>query len=74
MPAFRPDAASSMGPMWSRVVPGYVVDSSTIRWPARRWGAIDSVAAVMNERSGSRFSVSGVGTHTITSSQAATSA
>ena len=60
--------------MWSRVVPGYVVDSSTIRCPRRRCGAIDSVAAVMYERSGSRFSVSGVGTHTITSSQAATSA
>ena len=31
-------------------------------------GAIDSVADVMYERSGSRFSVSGVGTQTITSS------
>ena len=39
----------------------------------RRCGAIDSVAELMYERSGSRFSVSGVGTQTMTSSQPATS-
>ena len=36
VPATRPDSCSSTGRSSSRVVPGYVVDSSTTRWPGRR--------------------------------------
>ena len=74
-PASRPDERSSIGPMCSRVVPGIggrLEHDQVAR--AAGAGAMDSVAALMYERSGSRFSVSGVGTHTMMSSQAATSA
>ncbi len=38
-PATRPLPCSRIGLRISRVVPGYVVDSSTTTWPARRCGA-----------------------------------
>ena len=59
-PTFSPEA-SSRGRISSRVVPGYVVDSSTTRWPLRRRFAISSVAPLTIERSGSRCFDSGVG-------------
>ena len=59
-PAFRP-VDSRIGSSCSRVVPGYVVDSSTTSWPSRRRFAISCVAATMIERSGSRCFESGVG-------------
>ena len=60
-PARRP-LCSSTGASSSRVVPGYVVDSSTTSWSRCRCGAMAAAAAAMIETSGSRFSESGVGT------------
>ena len=59
-PAFSP-VDSRIGSSCSRVVPGYVVDSSTTRCPSRRRFAISGVAARTIERSGSRCFESGVG-------------
>ena len=59
-PTLSPEA-SSRGRISSRVVPGYVVDSSTTRWPLRRRFAISSAALFTIERSGSRCFESGVG-------------
>ncbi len=63
-----PDFRSRTGSTSSRVVPGYVVDSSTTRCPGRRRSAIFSTALMTIERSGSRFCVSGVGSAMITAS------
>ena len=46
LPTVRPDC-SSIGLSSSRVVPGYVVLSSTINWPAWTWRPIVSAAAMM---------------------------
>ena len=54
--------------MISRVVPGYVLDSSTISCPGRSVLAMSSDARSMKLMSGSRCVPSGVGTHTITAS------
>ena len=72
-PAARPDSSSS-GPKRSRVVPGYVVDSSTTSWPA--WSTLASAVpvSISGWRSGSRLSVRGVGTATTTASTFARSA
>ena len=59
-PAFSP-VDSRIGRSFSRVVPGYVVDSSTTSCPSRRRFAISCVAASTIERSGSRCFESGVG-------------
>ena len=50
--------------MCSRVVPGKVVDSSTISWSRRTTPASAWAADSSGPRSGSRLRVSGVGTHT----------
>ena len=65
---------STRGWMTSSVVPGYVVLSSTISWPRRRWGRSCSTAERMNEMSGSLLFRSGVGTQmTMASASAAAS-
>ena len=46
------------------MVPGKVVDSSTITWSRRTTSASARVAASSGPRSGSRLRVSGVGTQT----------
>ncbi len=51
-----------MGAITLRRVPGKDVDSLTMREFSFRCGLIDLQADSINERSGSRFSVSGVGT------------
>ena len=55
---------SKRGSISSRVVPGYVVDSSTTICPGRSRSTIASVAATMYDMSGSFVFPSGVGTHT----------
>src|SRR5690606_24510408 len=52
---------SSAGSMISRVVPGYVVLSRMITCPLRSVDLIASVAATMNDTSGSLYLDSGVG-------------
>ena len=73
VPTRRPEDSSS-GITRSRVVPGYVVDSSTISWPGWSTCARDFAAASSGPRSGSRFSVKGVGTQMMTASALARSA
>ena len=63
VPAVSP-LRSRIGSRVSRVVPGYVVDSSTTRWPGLRRFAISRTAPSMIERSGSRCFESGVGSAT----------
>jgi hypothetical protein len=46
------------------VVPGKVVDWSTISWPGRRMSRMNDAAARTGPRSGSFVVVIGVGTHT----------
>ena len=70
LPAARPDS-SSMGSSRSRVVPGYDVDSSTTSCPARSTRVRAWVASTNGPRSGSRLTVSGVGTHSSTASACA---
>src|SRR6185312_16123329 len=53
---------SNVGSSTSRVVPGYVVDSSTTSWPGRSASATDSVAVTTNDMSGSFVLPNGVGT------------
>ena len=53
---------SRIGTITSTVVPGYVVDSRTISWSGRTYGAIASHVRTMNDMSGSRFLLRGVGT------------
>src|SRR2546427_1791885 len=53
---------SSAGSISSRVVPGYVVDSSTTSWPCRRVCFTELVAASTKLTSGSLVLDSGVGT------------
>ena len=60
-PARRPDSSSS-GTRYSRVVPGNVVDSSTIVWPRRMTPPSARAALSSGPSSGSRLAVSGVGT------------
>ena len=60
-PARSPLPASSTGSTCSRVVPGYVVDSTTTRCPGRSRFAISSEAETRILRSGSRCLESGVG-------------
>jgi hypothetical protein len=60
-PTVRP-RSSSFGCMTSRVVPGYVVLSSTASIPGCALRAIASVADCTNRISGSRVLLSGVGT------------
>ena len=55
---------SKRGSISSRVVPGYVVDSSTTICPGRSRSTIASVAATMYDMSGSFVFPSGVGTQT----------
>ena len=62
-PARRPDSSSS-GTRCSRVVPGKVVDSSTMSWPRAITPARAREAFSSGPRSGSRLRVSGVGTQT----------
>ncbi len=59
-PQTSPDD-SSTGWISSRVVPGYVVDSSTTRCPLRSRGAICATALFTMDRSGSRWRDNGVG-------------
>ena len=63
LPATSPDSSSS-GTRWSRVVPGNVVDSSTIELPARHHAGQRRAAPSSGPRSGSRLRLSGVGTQT----------
>src|SRR6184192_3491885 len=67
-------AAAKRGSSTSSVVPGYVVDSSTMSWPARRMRATSSVAATMWEMSGSLDFPSGVGTQMMMASAAVSAA
>ena len=69
-PAANPDSSSN-GTSCSRVVPGYVVDSNTISWPAHT--TLDNACADDSNgpRSGSRLRVNGVGTAISTASQSA---
>ena len=60
-PASRPDSRSRIGSTSPRVVPGYVVDSSTTSWPARSRLPISAAASRTIDRSGSRCLESGVG-------------
>src|SRR5690348_3987497 len=53
---------SNVGSSTSRVVPGYVVDSSTTSWPGRSASATDSVAVTTNDMSGSFVLPNGLGT------------
>ena len=70
----RSPVDSSSGISRSRVVPGYVVDSSTISWPGWSTWASALPAASSGPRSGSRFWFSGVGTQRMTASALARSA
>ena len=63
-----PDPSSSTTRNSSSVVPGYVVDSRTTKAPFARCGAIARPVSRINERSGSRFLFSGVGTQMMTAS------
>ena len=58
-----------MGLTSSSVVPGYVVDSSTMSWPGRILGTMARAVAWMKELSGSRWRPSGVGTQMRIASQ-----
>ena len=69
-PATSPHSSSS-GAIRSRVVPGYVVDSTTTSWPDCRTPLSARVADISGPRSGSRLAVSGVGTQMSTASQRA---
>ena len=69
-PATSPHS-SSIGATCSRVVPGYVVDSTTTSWPLWSTPASARVADISGPRSGSRLAVSGVGTQISTASQRA---
>src|SRR5215510_14119582 len=57
---------SSSGSTSSAVVPGYVVLSSTMSWPACRYWRICLVADKIKEMSGSRLLLKGVGTQMLT--------
>ncbi len=61
-PTLSRPAPVSAGKSSSRVVPGYVVDSSTTSCPDRMVRCSDSVTDMMYETSGSPVLLSGVGT------------
>jgi hypothetical protein len=71
LPTFAP-VRSRIGCTISSVVPGYVVDWSTISWPARRFAATDSAAETMYWTSGVRVFESGVGTQIVSASRSRT--
>jgi hypothetical protein len=58
----------------SRNVPGYEVDSLTIKVPFEMKGANSAAALRNKEISGSRLSPNGVGTHIVTTDACATDA
>ena len=74
MPTLPPERFSRIGRTTSSVVPGWVVDWSTISIPGLMFEPTDSAADTMKLRSGVRVFESGVGTQIVRASSSVTAA